>query len=212
MLGDFEIPGDENSTSDKVGGQQQPGQKGGGGGQQQQPQGLQVNLPIPPIPGMSGGGAGEGKQGGLPKLPGGGGQQQQQGGQQGAAGQSGPAGAGGDQGPQNAAQNAAGGPGGGPNDPNAKAEGQQVAGLSGDAATAGGPDVANVPKPTPVKIGDPAMQIKTVGNAAGIVGAQPAGTTQQMEKATGTGGGSKGSPGDNSNRGVEKGRAMPAGL
>jgi hypothetical protein len=32
-----------------------------------------------------------------------------------------------------------------------------------------------------------------------------------MEKATG-GGSGKGSPGENGNRGVEKGRAMPAGL
>src|ERR1700753_2836753 len=35
MLGEFEIPGDENSKSGKVGGQQDPNQKGGGGGGQQ---------------------------------------------------------------------------------------------------------------------------------------------------------------------------------
>lgn len=200
MLGEFEIPGDENAKDGKVGGQQQPpGQKGGGG--KQDPGGVSVALPLPGIPGLNSGGAG-GQQG-LPglNLPN---PNQQQGG----AGSGGPPSA---DLPNPNATNAGGGPGGGPNDPNAKAEGVQVGSLGKDAAQAGGPDVANVPKPTPVKIGDPTMQIKTVGNAAGVVGAVTAGATQQMEKGTGGGKGG-GSPGDNGNRGVEKGRTMPAGL
>src|SRR3954454_6578849 len=40
MIGDFELPGDENVRDGKVGGQQQGGQPGG----RQQNQGMQVNL------------------------------------------------------------------------------------------------------------------------------------------------------------------------
>ena len=93
-----------------------------------------------------------------------------------------------------------------------KAEGIQVAELQTDesAGPAGEPD-PNTRKPQPVAIGDSTRQIKPAANAPGVVGAQvPAGNTQQMEKATG--GAAKGSSGNSGNRGVEKGRAMPAGL
>jgi hypothetical protein len=177
MLGDFELPGDENAKGDKVGGQQQ----GGGGGGQPDPK------------------AGQGGQGGMPPLgipPGAGGGQAQSG----------------QQPPKNGAP---GGPGGGQNDPNAKAEGIQVAELKTDEsagpAGGGGESDPNSQKPKPVAIGDPTRQIKPAANAPGVVGAQTtAGQTQQMEKAVG--GSGKASPGNNSNKGVEKGRAMPAGL
>jgi hypothetical protein len=174
MLGEFEIPGDENSKSDKVGAQQPPPGMSSGGGQAdpkgaQGPQGAMAQ----------GGGAADGQP---------------------QAGQEPPKGG------------ALGGPGGGQNDPNAKAEGIQVAELQTDesAGPAGEPD-PNTRKPQPVAIGDSTRQIKPAANAPGVVGAQvPAGNTQQMEKATG--GAAKGSSGNSGNRGVEKGRAMPAGL
>ncbi len=168
MIGEFELPGDENARTGKVGqqgaqqqeGEQQAQQQGGGGApqtaQSQQEQG------------------------------GGGGQQQQQ--QQG--------------GPQGSGKQGQG-------DPNAKAEGIQVAGLQGEGG--GNPEMANAQKPAQVSIGDSAMQIKTVANAPTVVGAQQnSGPSQQHEKATGTGG--KQPTGNNSNRGAEKGRSMPAGL
>ena len=66
----------------------------------------------------------------------------------------------------------------------------------------------------PVGIGDSAMQIKSVANAPGVIGATAAATsTQQMEKAVGGGRGSSGSQGiAGGKNAVEKGRAMPAGL
>jgi hypothetical protein len=82
---------------------------------------------------------------------------------------------------------------------------------AGPGGQGGGPDL-QVPKPQAIAIGDPTRQIKPAPNAPGVVGAQTtAGNTQQMEKATG-GGTGKSSAGDNGNRGVEKGRSMPAGL
>ena len=174
MLGEFEIPGDENSKSDKVGAQQPPPGMPSGGGQAD-PKGAQ------------------GPQGAMAQVGGAAGGQPQ-------AGQEPPKGG------------ALGGPGGGQNDPNAKAEGIQVAELQTDesAGPAGEPD-PNTRKPQPVAIGDSTRQIKPAANAPGVVGAQvPAGNTQQMEKATG--GTAKGSSGNSGNRGVEKGRAMPAGL
>lgn len=187
MLGDFEIPGDENSKSDKVGGQQQPPGSPPAGGGQGDPKMAQ---------GSQGGGM---PPGAMPQGAGGAGGQPQSGQQPPKGGAS------------------SGGPGGGQNDPNAKAEGIQVAELktdeaAGAAGQGGGAPDANTQKPQQVAIGDPTMQIKPAANAPGIVGAQTtAGTTQQMEKAVG-GGAGRGPSGDNSNRGVEKGRAMPAGL
>lgn len=208
MLGKFEIPGDENAKSGKVGGQQNPNQQGGGGGQQPQNQSQQ---------------GGGGQMAGMPQgASGGGGQQSQQ-----AAGQGGQPG--GQQGGQQAggaaggAQQIAGAQGGTGTqggaqggDPTGKAEGIQVAGLEGESSgqAGGGGAGDNVPKPQQVAIGDPTMQIKSGANAPGVVGQVAAGSTQQMEskigKGTGGGGGSPTSGGGG--RGVEKGRAMPAGL
>lgn len=203
MLGDFELPGDDNAKNGKVGGQQgqkgqqaqqgQQVQQGGAGGQQQMPQEMTP---------QSGGEAGQ---------------------QQAAAAAAGAQPAQGSQSAQGAQANApqsansqtqSGTEGGssGPGDPNAKAEGVQVGQLD-----AGGPDGQAAPdgtasKPQPVAIGDSAMQIKTVANAPGIVGAAvPAGQTQQMEKSIGGGRGS-GSSGGGGRSQSEKGRAMPAGL
>jgi hypothetical protein len=201
MLGQFEIPGDENSKSGKVGGQQPPpGQQGGGGGQQGQQGGQGGMSGMPPMQGGGGGGAaGQQSPQGMPPQGGGGG-------------------AAGDQ-SMNIPPGGGGGlPGGKPVDPsqaNGQGGGTQVSELKTDAANAGGVMGAggepNAAKPQQVALGDPAMQIKGVANAPSVVGAsQPAGQTQQMEKAVGQA--AKGSAGDNTNKGVEKGRVVPAGL
>ena len=191
MLGDFELPGDENTRSGKVGGQQgQPPQQGGAGGQQM-PQGTR-----PP----SGGSSGQQQANS---------QEAQQGGAQSPQGAQANA-------PQSANAPAQGGTDGaisGPADPNAKAEGVQVGqlGAPGPDGEAGAPDGTAASKPQPVAIGDSAMQIKSVANAPGIVGAAvPAGQTQQLEKGVGGGRGSSAVGGGRN--ASEKGRAMPAGL
>jgi hypothetical protein len=199
MLGEFEIPGDENSKSGKVGGQQNPNQQGGGGGGQQQPQNQAQN---------------GGKAGGMPQGGGAGGQPPAgaQTAQQGGGGA-----AGGQPPPNQSGQAGTAGAAGG--DPNGKAEGIQVAGLEGDSSGAGpggagGAAGDNVPKPQQVSIGDPTMQIKPVANAPGVVGQVTAGSTQQMESKIGKGsGGGGGSPTTGGGgKGVEKGRTMPSGL
>lgn len=190
MIGDFELPGDENVRNGKVGGQQNPNpQAAGGGASNNMPAGLP----------KAGGGGAQGQQG-----------QQQAGGAQ-AAQAAGAQQAGGAQsgGPQNA--NAAGNPIAGAGDPGAQAQGIQVAELGGDGAgqqaAAGG-----LEKPPQVAIGDSAMKIETSAAAqAGVVGGQQvAGQTQQHEKGTGSGG--KGAGGAGGPNRVEKGRAIPAGL
>jgi hypothetical protein len=180
MLGEFEIPGDEDVRNGLVGGPekaspeaaQDPSLPQNGGS----PQGTQSQQ------------AGGGGLPGGPDLP---------------QGQSGTAAGGG-----SADQKAGQIPGGG--DPNATAQGVQVAELQGEAQP-GGPNAGDTPqKPPPVAIGDSAMQIQGIQNAPSVVGSQVAGQTQQMEKAVG--GGAKGSSGTSGNRGAEKGRVMPAGL
>lgn len=189
MLGDFELPGDDNARSGKVGGQQ--GQQGGKGGQQ-----------MPPgMPPQSGGAAGQQQQASAAGTQPAQGSQSAQGAQASASQSANPQTQGGTDGAIS-----------GPADPNAKAEGMQVGQLD-----AGGPEGQGAPdgtasKPQPVSIGDSAMQIKTVANAPGIVGAAvPAGQTQQMEKNIGGGRGSGSSRGGGRSQ-SEKGRAMPAGL
>ncbi len=188
MVGDFELPGDENARTDRVGGQQQPG-----GGQQKQPgNGVSMPLPIPaaglPMP------SGQQQGGGGVQLP---------------------------QLPDPLAKQGAGG--GGPENPNAagqkvdgagqqggQPQGAQVGKITGEG---GGPEQGQInERPPSVSIGDQAMQIKTIPNPASVVGGgqQTAGNTQQHEKTPGTGG--KGSAGSNANKGVERGRAIPAGL
>ncbi|MBI4624986.1 MAG: hypothetical protein HY736_17435 [Verrucomicrobia bacterium] len=177
MLGDFELPGDENVRDGKVGGSQ----NGSENGEQSEKQG--------------GGGATAQSQ----AQPGGKGDQQPD-----AAAKQG----GGAEGAQDkAGQIGAGGPIAGQGDPNAKAEGMQVKDLQGENAGAGG---ETGQKPQQMAIGDSAMRIKPVPNAPSVVGAQPAGQTQQMEKAIGRGAVSP--SGNNTNKGAEKGRVMPSGL
>jgi len=193
MIGDFELPGDENAARNgKVGGGTPPPQGGGGG----QRGGAQAQMPTSLPAGAAGGGA-AGAQASENAQAGGG-----------AAGQQGQSGSQ----AQGAMQGGAGASGG-ISDPNGAAGGIQVAqldtnGLSGES---GAPD-GNPAKPQAVAIGDKAMQIKTAPNASGAVGAQsPAGNTQQMETAIGGkgGGGSSSRGGGNA---AERGRAMPAGL
>jgi hypothetical protein len=188
MVGDFELPGDENARTDRVGGQQQ---QQPGGGQQQQPGGAGGQLPIPAagLPMPSGQQQGGGAQ--IPQLPD-------------ALAKQG-AGGGGPENPNAAGQKVegAGQQGGQP-------QGAQVGKLAGEG---GGPEQGQInERPPQVSIGDQAMQIKTIPNPASVVGGgqQNAGNTQQHEKTPGTGG--KGAAGNNSNKGVERGRAMPAGL
>ena len=193
MIGDFELPGDENARSGKVGGPQNPNQQGGGGQQGNPPAGLP----------QGGGAAGQpqSSQGQPPQQGGGGGAQ---GGEQ-SAQQGGGAQAGGQQ------SQAGGASGAG--DPGAQAQGIQVSEIGGpqgaqqpgDAASAAGE------KPQTVAIGDKGMRIETTAPQAGVVGAQQVGGhTQQHEKGTGSGG--KGTGGAGAGNRVEKGRAIPAGL
>lgn len=181
MVGDFELPGDENARTNRVGGPQSPIPQQGSGLPIPIPgAGLpSASLPSPAAPGVS-----------LPQIPNPLAQGQGQGG-----------------GPENPA--AAGQQVQGAGQQGAQPQGSQVGQLSGEG---GGPEQGQIgEKPPQVSIGDSAMQIKTIGNPASVVGAaQPAGQTQQHEKTPGTGG--KGSPGNNSNKGVERGRAIPAGL
>lgn len=180
MIGDFELPGDENARNNRVGGQQAPNQQPGGAG---------VSLPIPSagLP-MPAGGQGGTPGVSVPQLP-----------DPTAQGKGG--------GPENPA--AAGQAVNGAGQAGAQPQGAQVGQLSGEG---GGPEQGQIgEKPPQVSLGDSAMQIKTIGNPASVVGgAQQAGQTQQHEKTPGTGG--KGAAGNNSNKGVERGRAMPAGL
>jgi hypothetical protein len=164
MLGEFELPGDENARSGRVGGAQTPpGEQGGG--------------TSPPPENTAGGGSSSGQ----PQNPG----------------------------TTPPPRNVAGGGPAGPNDPNAKAEGMQVGQLQGESGPGGPEGLAS--KPQAVSIGDSAMQIKTVQNAPGVVGAAvPAGQTQQMEKKVGGGRGSTSVQGGRN--AAEKGRAMPSGL
>lgn len=191
MIGDFELPGDENVRDGRVGGPQNQNQ-----GQSGQNQGQQ--------------GGGQGQQGGLPMgLPqgGGGGQQAQSGGQPPPQG-----GGGGQAAPGQENANAAGQPIAGGGDPNAKADGRQVSQLGGQGS--GGDQVSGTgERPPPVAIGDSAMQIQTQAGSPGVVGSQQqqaAANTQHHEKGTGTGG--KGAVGAGGPNRVERGRAIPAGL
>jgi hypothetical protein len=67
-------------------------------------------------------------------------------------------------------------------------------------------------KPTQISLGDSSMDIKQSAAAKGAVGAQVAGSTQQMEKAIGSGTGATGGSAGRGGSGVEKGQSMPKGL
>jgi hypothetical protein len=191
MLGEFEMPGDENAKSDRVGksSEQPPPQGGGGGGQKSQD---------------------AAKSGGAPSGGGGAASQSQQ-------SSEGSQGGGGSAGAENQAQSAqnAGGAGGKSDSqggPSGSADGTQVASISGAAGQAGS---APSTKPQQVSLGDSAMQIKQQGGAApNVVGAQqlPQGkdVPQQYDGKTPSGG--KQSGAGRGNQGVEKGRVMPAGI
>jgi hypothetical protein len=187
MIGDFELPGDENARSGKVGGPQSQNPNQGGQAN---------NMPM-----------------GMPQGAGGGPQQPGQQGQQGGAQAGGQQQAGGAQ--AGGAQDQKGGsnaiPGGG--DPGAQPQGIQVAELGGEASgQAAGGEAGPGEKPQQVAIGDSAMRIEQSAVAqAGVVGAQQtAGQTQQHEKGTGSGG--KGAGGAGGGNRIEKGRVIPAGL
>lgn len=196
MIGDFELPGDENAKSGKVGGPQNPNQQGGGGQQGNPPAGLP----------QGGGAAGQQQSSqGQPPQQGGGGaqggeQSAQSGGQQGGGAQAG------------GEQNQAGG-NAGAGDPGAQAQGIQVSEIGGPQGAQQPGDAAGAAgeKPQAVAIGDKGMRIETTAPQAGVVGAQQVGGhTQQHEKGTGSGG--KGTGGASGGNRVEKGRAIPAGL
>lgn len=191
MLGEFEMPGDENAKSDRVGqtSEQPPPQGGGGGSQQSQD---------------------AAKNGGMPSSGGGGAAGQAQQSPQGQQGGGGGAGA---ENQSQAAQNAGGaGKADSQGGPAGAADGTQVGSISGAAGQAGS---APSSKPQQVALGDSAMQIKQQGGAApNVVGAQqlPQGkdVPQQYDGKTPSGG--KQSGGGRGNQGVEKGRVMPAGI
>jgi hypothetical protein len=216
MIGDFELPGDENAKAGKVAGpqMQSPGQAGG------QPSGNQSNQS--PTSGggtqsnsaeKSGGGGAQGNpsQGG--QAGGGGGEQsanagQQGGGAAGGAQSGGPQGAG----PQGGAAGGAPIQGGG--DPGAQAQGLQVAQLGGEASgQTGGVPGGGGQKPPQIAIGDKAMRIEPTAAGASVVGSpgqQVSEHTQQYEKGTGSGG--KGPSAPSTGNRIEKGRVVPAGL
>ena len=195
MIGEFELPGDENVRNGKVGGQQNPNAAANAGGQQSNntPMGL-------PQGGSAGQQDQQAKQGGGAQPPPG--AQQQSGGAQGGA-----------EGPQN--PNAGGQQIAGAGDPGAQPQGVQVAELggapNGEQAAAGA--AGGTEKPQQMAIGDKAMRIDPSQPNPGIVGSQqqvPAGHTQQHDKGTGSGG--KGPAGGQGGGRIEKGKTMPAGL
>jgi len=208
MLGNFELPGDENTKSGNVGGpqMQSPGQSGG------QPSSNQSN------PAQSGGGGAQsqsGQQGGggaqgspSQSGQGGGGEPSANGAQQGGGSASGPQGGG----PQGGTTGGAPIQGGG--DPGAQAQGIQVGQLGGEASGQnGGVPGGAGQKPPQVAIGDKAMRIEPTPGGAGVVGApgqQVSEHTQQYEKGTGSGG--KGPSAPSTGNRIEKGRVVPAGL
>ena len=188
MVGDFELPGDENARNNRVGGQQN--QQAGAPNANAQTAGL-------PLPSQSqSGGAGSNQQPSL-QLP----QPQQQGGGGGGQEKDG-------QGQNGTAQtNGQSGNGSQMSGPQGQADGRQVGQLGGEAG-AQDPSMASN-KPGQMSIGDKGMRIETSPNVQGVIGEQT-GQNQQHEKGTGTGG--KNAVGNNGNRGAERGRTMPSGL
>lgn len=197
MLGEFELPGNDGpqggERSDKVGGQQgQPGvsasvglpSAGSAGGQQGGQQGQQGGA-AGGLPGMQSAGAEAGAAGGQPGSP-------PPNGQQGGAGSPGSIAAGDQNGQQGGTQ---------------VGQLQTPEGVTDGQGGPGGPGE----KPKQIALGDSGMRINTLPSSAGVVGNQQAGPTQNHEKGTGTGGG-QGPSGNGTNKGVEKGRVMPAGL
>ena len=213
MIGDFELPGDENAQANRVGGPQNGKPPAGAAGKQgQAPQGQ----PLQGLPGLGGGGqqSAAGGAEGIPPISvggasgGGPGAPPSNGGLVGG-GQAGGVGQPNTAGNPNAAGNsiAGGGEAGG------QPVGIQVAELGGAAGAggnAGGGDPAG--RPPRVTIGDKAMRIESAGVSPSTIGAKPQlpdGHIQQ-HKETGTGGKPPTSP-QGPGR-IEKGRTIPAGL
>jgi hypothetical protein len=159
MLGEFEIPGDEDVRNGKVGGPEKASADG------------TENPNLPQNGGSAMGTQTEGMPGRLP-----------------AGASSDSANVPASSGPMPQGSPAAGGgPINGPTDPNAVGQGIQVADLQGEPQGQNPADMPQ--KPPPVAIGDSAMQIQGIQNAPNVVGgAVPAGQTQQMEKNIGGGG------------------------
>jgi hypothetical protein len=168
MIGDFELPGDENAKNGKVGGgPQSPGQQN---------------------PNQAGGGP----QMGLPQAGGAGGQQQAQQ-QSGKAGSQG--GVEQKQGPQNA--NAAGNQIAGAGDPNAKPDGQQVAQLGGEGANQP-PGAGEKPAQVAIGDSAMRIQTNAPSREVVGAQQQANANTQQHDKGTGSGGkGPTGTQGNN---------------
>jgi hypothetical protein len=206
MIGEFELPGNENANGGKVGGPQVemsvsgintglmglPQIAGGGGGAPS------VGLPSLGLPDPSAASSGP-PPGGLGQLP--------------SINTSLPNGqpAGqGQPGPQN--PSAAGNPVGAAGSPGMEVEGVQVAQMGGPPSGAAGGAVTG--KPQAIAIGDRGMQIQQPALPPGVVGVQPKvladGHIQQHEKQTGTGGKPPTAP-QGPGR-IEKGQAIPAGL
>lgn len=213
MIGDFELPGDENVKNGKVGGPQMqtPGQSGGQQSANQAKQAQSSGGGAQNQSGQQGGGGAQGNpsQGGQ----GGGGEQSANAGAQGG-GAAGGAQAGGPQGNGPQGGTAGGAPIQGGGDPGAQAQGVQVGQLGGEASgQTGGVPGGVGQRPPQVAIGDKAMRIEPTAAGAGVVGTpgkQVSEHTQQYEKGTGSGG--KGPGGASSGNRIEKGRVVPAGL
>lgn len=193
MLGEFEMPGDENAKSDRVGGgQQQPPPQGGGGAQQSADPTKSGGGGGPSSPDASQASAGGGVASSSENQPQGGGQQS--------------GGAGGQQSANAQAQSAQGG---------GAAEGQQVGQMGGSSSGGTGQSSA-ASKPQQVALGDSAMQIKpqSGGTAPNVVGAQPLPAGKDVPQAydAKTPSGGRQSAGGGGNQGVEKGRVMPSGI
>jgi hypothetical protein len=91
------------------------------------------------------------------------------------------------------------------------AGGVQVGSMQGTGDSAAGGQNSAPGKPGPIAIGDTGMRIKQADASPGVIGSQVA---DPMTRPAGAamGQGSTGPAGDNTNRGSEKGKAMPQGL
>lgn len=94
-------------------------------------------------------------------------------------------------------------------DPNATAEGASAENLNIPEGAQADQSAAQA-KPRDVSLGDASMQIQTATNQQNAVGGQQqqASNAQQYEKGAAQGN----QKGDNTNRGVERGQAVPSGL
>lgn len=115
-------------------------------------------------------------------------------------------------GPQGSAEEPSSSGSGGPppeaTDPNAKAEGIEVANLEIPEGAEPVPQSAGPEKPKEISLGDATMQIQTAPQSADGGGQAAPSNSDQLQKGSAKGNQSS----DNRNRGVERGRAIPSGL